>query len=126
MSSWFSLVLIYLLASFVYAAVFSMIGTILLKRAMVIAAAYLIISDVFFATLPAIVNKLTVRFHLQSLGISWLGWFIPDNKAEFESIYGPAWPDWLSLTVLAIIGTTCLIIGAIVVTNRQYVTSDET
>ena len=124
--SWFSLVLIFLLASFVYAAVFSMIGTLLLKRAMVIAAAYLIVSEVFLATLPAVINKLTVRFHLQTLGISWLGWFIPESKTEFEALYGFPWPDWLCLVTLGIIGLTCLIIGAIVVTHRQYVTSDET
>jgi ABC-type transport system involved in multi-copper enzyme maturation permease subunit len=122
---WISLVGIYLLACAVYAAIFSMIGTIFIKRAMVVSAAYVLLSDLFLATVPAVVNKFTVRLHLQTLGISWLGYFLPDRRSEFESLY-PPWPDPWHLASLAIIGGTCLIVGAIIVTSRQYVTTDQT
>ena len=125
MQKWISLVGIYVIACAVYAAIFSMLGTIFIKRAMVVSAAYLLLSDLFLAMLPAVVNKLTVRFHLQTLGVSWLGWFLPESKNEYESIYGQPWPDAWCLGTLAFIGCICLLVGAIIVTSRQYVTTDE-
>jgi len=102
-----------------------MIGTIFIKRAMVISAGYVLLSDVFLALIPAVVNKFTVSLHLRTLGVSWLGWFLPDIQSEFERLY-PPWPDVWHLAALAIIGGTCITIGAIVVTCRQYVTTDQT
>ena len=122
---WISLVGIYFFACAVYAAIFSMIGTIFIKRAMVVSAAYVLVSDIFLALLPAVVNKFTVSLHLRTLGISWLGWFLPDAQSEFEHAF-PPWPDPWHLAALVIIGGTCLLIGAIVVTSRQYVTTDQT
>ncbi len=122
---WISLVGIYLIACAVYAAIFSMIGTIFIKRAMVVSAAYVLLSDLFLANVPAVVNKFTVSLHLRTLGISWLGWFLPDKREEFEGIY-PPWPDAWHLSALAILGCTCLFVGAIVVTSRQYATTDQT
>ena len=72
---WISLCGIYLLACFVYGAIFSMLGTLFYKRAMVVAAGYLIGSEMFLATVPAVISKLTMRYHLQELGISWIGFF---------------------------------------------------
>lgn len=122
---WLALTGIYLIACLVYGAIFSMLGTIFYKRAMVVAAGYLIVSEVVLAIVPALVNKFTMRFHLQTLGISWLGWFVPDSEKEYLQIYGTPWPDWLCLTIL---GSTCvfaLLAGAIVVTSRQYAMADE-
>ena len=121
---WISLVGIYFLACAVYATIFSMIGTIFIKRAMVVSAGYVMLSDVFLALLPAVVNKFTVSLHLRNLGISWMGWFLPSNEFEYVTIYSP-WPDPWHLAALAIIGCTCLLIGAIVVTSRQYITTDQ-
>jgi len=122
---WIALVGIYFIACGVYASIFSMIGTIFIKRAMVISAGYVLLSDVFLALIPAVVNKFTVSLHLRTLGVSWLGWFLPDIQSEFERLY-PPWPDVWHLAALAIIGGTCITIGAIVVTCRQYVTTDQT
>lgn len=123
---WLSLVAIFLLASVSYAAVFSMLGTIFFKRAMVVAAGYLVASEIFIASVPALIGKLTLRFHLQELGIQWIGFFLPtDSEMEYRTIFGPELPAWVHLTALAIAISVSLVAGAIVITCRQYITSDE-
>jgi ABC-type transport system involved in multi-copper enzyme maturation permease subunit len=123
---WLSLTGIYLLACLVYGAIFSMLGTLFYKRAMVVAAGYLIGSEVFLATIPAVIGKLTMRFHLQELGIRWIGFFLPfDSEREYALLYGPQWPTWANLLVLIGTGCATLLIGGLVIVNRQYITSDE-
>lgn len=124
---WISLMGIYLLACAAYGAVFSMLGTIFFKRAMVVAAGYLIASEVFLASVPAVIGKFTIRFHLQELGLRWIGFFLPvDSEHEYRLMFGAALPIWVHFLALGIGIGLCLLIGAIVITNRQYITSDET
>lgn len=123
---WGSLAAIFLLASLCYGAIFSMLGTIVFKRAMVVAAGYLVGSEFFIASIPALIGKLTLRFHLQELGIHWIGFFLPvDNEPEYRMIFGPAMPVWIHLVALFAAAAITLIVGAIVITHRQYITSDE-
>jgi hypothetical protein len=123
---WISLMGIYLLACAAYGAVFSMLGTIFFKRAMVVAAGYLVASEVFLASVPAVIGKFTMRFHLQELGIRWIGFFLPvDNEHEYRMMFGEPLPVWVHLLSLGIGISLCLLIGAIVITNRQYITSEE-
>jgi hypothetical protein len=123
---WLSLAAIFLLASLSYGAVFSMLGTIFFKRAMVVAAGYLVGSEFFIASIPALIGKLTLRFHLQELGIHWIGFFLPvDSEPEYRMIFGSAMPVWIHLFALFAAATITLIVGAIVITHRQYITSDE-
>jgi hypothetical protein len=123
---WIAMSVIYLLACLTYGAVFSMLGTIFFKRAMVIAAGYLIVSEVFLASVPAVINKFTLRFHLQELGFKWFGFFLPtDSEPEYRMIFGEALPAWLHLLALAIGATFCFFVGALMITNRQYISSDE-
>ena len=125
---WIALCGIYLLACFVYGAIFSMLGTLFYKRAMVVAAGYLIASEMFLASVPAVISKLTMRFHLQELGISWLGFFfLPfDTEEEYRMLYGAAWPEWAYVLILIGAGLLALTAGGFVIVNRQYITSDET
>ncbi len=123
---WISLAGIYLLASIAYGAVFSMLGTIFFKRAMVVAAGYLIGSEVFLASVPALIGKLTLRYHLQELGIRWIGFFLPtDTESEYRALFGLMMPQWVHFLAIGIGTLVTLVIGAIVITNRQYITSEE-
>jgi hypothetical protein len=123
---WLSLSVIYFLACLTYGAVFSMLGTIFFKRAMVLAAGYLVGSEVFLASIPAVIGKFTLRFHLQELGIRWIGFFLPvESESEYRAIFGEALPVWVNFLALAIGAAVCLLVGAIVITHRQYITSEE-
>ena len=128
--TWFELMGIYLLASLVYGALFSLIGTLFAKRAMVVAAGFLFGFDIVVASIPgALINKFTVRYHLQEIGIHWLGWFLPasgpNGLEEYRFIFGEQWPVWVHIGIIGAITLACLGLGCYVIKNREYITGDE-
>jgi ABC-type transport system involved in multi-copper enzyme maturation permease subunit len=124
---WLAMGGVFFAACLVYSAVFSMIGTIFIKRAMVVAAGYIIGSDIVLASIPgALINKFTLRYHLQELGIRWVGWFMPGTaESEYRQVFGTGWSTWLHISVLVAIMSLALSIGCWVIVNREYVISDE-
>lgn len=125
---WTALCGVYVFGCSAYAAVFSLIGTFFIKRAMVVAAGYLIGSDIVMASIPgALINKLTIRHHLQEIGINWIGWFVPGSTEEdFRMVFGSGLP--VSIHILIVIATTllALALGGWIIVNREYITSDQT
>jgi len=125
---WLAICGVFLFGSLVYSAVFSMIGTLFIKRSMVVAAGYLFGSDVLLASIPgALISKLTIRFHLQELGIAWIGWFLPSpsTEADYRLIYGDALPFWIHILVLIGISALALAVGGWTIVNREYITKDD-
>jgi hypothetical protein len=125
---WFSLAGVFLLGCAVYAAVFSLIGTFFIKRAMVVAAGYFIGSDIVIASIPnALINKLTIRYHLQEIGIVWLGWFFPGGYSEEQHrrLFGDALPIWAHVGAVALITVLALAVGIWIIVNREYITNDQ-
>ncbi len=126
---WISLCGIYFLGCCVYGALFSLIGTYFIKRAMVVAAGYLIGSDLIVASIPgALINKLTIRYHLQEIGISWLGWFFPTptKEEDYRLVFGEGLPTWLHVAIIVGITASALALGTWSIVNREYITSDQT
>jgi len=113
------------MASFAYSAILSMIGTLFIKRAMVVGAGVLLGWETILSTLPAIVNRLTISYHLRRLGELWLGWFLPDSKIEYEIIYGAPGPAWLHIGAVGFVTVFALFIGCYTVVNRQYISKEE-
>ena len=126
---WLSMNVVYFLATLIYAAVFSLIGVVFVKRAMVVGAGFLIGFDVFLASLPgALINRFTVRHHLQEIGIATIGWFFPapaGSEQEYRYIYGQEWSTWIHVTIVLSVTLLLLIIGTKVISSREYVTSDQ-
>jgi len=122
-----SLAIIYAMACAVYGAIFSAIGTIFIKRAMVVAAGFVIGVETFLSLIPAVVSKITMSYHLRSIGLEWIGYFLPYSpEGEYNMLYGEPGPVWMHMTCIAIATVVALTIGMIVITQRQYVTSDQT
>lgn len=126
---WVSMNVVYFLATLVYSALFSMIGVLFVKRAMVVGAGFLIGFDVFLASLPgALINRFTVRHHLQEIGIATIGWFFPTpagSEKEYRFIYGNEWPVWIHVGIILTATVVFLAIGMKVISSREYVTSDK-
>ena len=126
---WLSMNVVYFLATLIYAAVFSLIGVVFVKRAMVVGAGFLIGFDVFLATLPgALINRFTVRHHLQEIGIATMGWFFPANagsEQDYRNIYGQEWATWIHVAIVLSVTLLLLIIGTKVISSREYVTADQ-
>ena len=126
---WLAMNFVYFLATLIYAALFSLIGVMFVKRAMVVGAGFLIGFDVFLASLPgALINRFTVRHHLQEIGIATMGWFFPapaGSEREYRFIYGQEWATWVHVTVILLATILLLITGAKIISSREYVTSDQ-
>ncbi len=108
----------------VYSAVFSLIGTLFQKRAMVFGAAYVILFEIVVANIPAMISQFTVRFHLQAIAADWIGWYLPISADEFASVYGD-YSTRFHLICLACVAVVTLVAGSIIVTTRQYITAEE-
>jgi ABC-type transport system involved in multi-copper enzyme maturation permease subunit len=110
-----------------YAAVFSLIGVLFQRRAMVIATVYALANELLLASVPALVSQFSVRYHLVGLTLGWLGWFLPTPKPDDEMIelVIAALPLWVNLLVLALLPFFLLAVSIYVIRNREYITVDE-
>ena len=128
---WFSMNLLYLIACFCYGAVYSLIGTMFYRRAMVVAAAYTVTSGIVLANVPAVVSRLTLRFHLQFIGFNWFGGEMGMSNRDTNELLShysltaassSAWHLlWLGVAIICALG-----VAVWVIISREYMTSDET
>ena len=122
--AWLGMCGTFLLACMTYSAVFSLIGTLFQKRAMVFGAAYIILSEFILANVPAIISKFTARYHLQAIAAEWIGWLHPLPEEAFIEIFGETTLTFhLSCLLCAI--ALLLTLGSFIVTARQYITAEE-
>lgn len=126
-SFWPKFIVIAAIASFNYAAVFSFIGVLFQRRAMVIAAVYVLGNEFLFGLIPALISQFSVRYHLVGLTLGWLGWFIQEEKPEPEiyETWIAALPVWANILVLAAVPIAFLSASAYIIRNREYITVDE-
>lgn len=108
----------------IYSAVFSVIGTVFQKRAMVFAAGYIILSEAILANVPAIIGRLSARFHLQAIAAEWIGWFHPLPEEQFHVLFGQS-SIWFHLGCIGGATIFLLTIGCFIVMTREYLTTEE-
>ena len=60
------------LSCLAYGALYVFFGVLFLKRAMVAAVAYTFVSEVLVSFIPAVINRITVQYHLRSLLVKWM------------------------------------------------------
>jgi ABC-type transport system involved in multi-copper enzyme maturation permease subunit len=105
-----------------YGALFVLFGVLFLRRGMIVAVAYTFIFEFLVSWVPALVNRLTVQYHLRNLAAKWL----PDA-------YVPPWarkllsqaPPWQHLLFLMGITTILLTAAALVLRRRQLIAAPE-
>ena len=125
---WIGFVGLISMASISYAAVYSLIGVIFQKRAMVIAVVYAFATDMIIANVPALISKITLRYYVHGLAVSWLGIKFDrklDPDAATYLLFPAETPGWA--LVLSMFVMTGLALGAAtyIIRYREYVTSDE-
>ena len=123
---WIGLNGVALLSCLVYSAVFSLIGTLFQKRAMVMGAAYIVMSEAIIANVPAIISHFTCRYHLQGVAFEWLGWLHPVLTSEEYKVFFGDHSITFHLVCLSSAVVVLLGLGCTAVMTRQYITSEET
>lgn len=125
---WMILSILLLLASVVYAAIFSFFGVLIQRRAMVVAVGYFLVFEIMLALVPAVIGKFAMTFHLFSLLVHWIGWIIPDDELEtaeaFYLAYGQ-FPVWMHLLALATMTSVMLGFSVLIIRMREYITLDD-
>jgi len=118
---WFVLSVILFLSAMAYGALFSFIGVLFKRRAMVVAVAYSIIFELIVAFLPAIINKFTVQYRLASLMFQWMDWgAIPQQSPIGRE------PPWQHILILFAYTVGLMTVSALFLRLREHITSDET
>jgi hypothetical protein len=119
--------IIAMIACLEYSAVFSLIGVLFQRRAMVIAAVYALANEMLFALIPALISQFSIRYHLLGLSLSWLGWFLPVPQPDIDvmEMWFASLPLWANLLVLAVVPFVLLAGAGYVIRNREYITADE-
>lgn len=114
---WLTMVALICLAAPAYAAVYLLLGVIMPRRAMVLAVAYTLIFELVVSFIPAIINKITVQYHLRSLAAEWcdIKFMGPGaQSATAMQLIGsePAWQHVATL-VIQTIGMIALAVGVL-------------
>lgn len=119
---WRTLAALVALSSMAYGSLFSLLGVLLLRRAMIFAVAYTLL-EFAVRLIPAVVRQLTVQYHLQSLLFHWIHW--RNSAPVIESFFGAVSP-WENVAVL--LGYTVFLLGvaAAILRRRELVTATET
>ena len=119
---WLIFTLMIALACIAYGSVFTLIGALFHRRAMVFCAGYALLSEVVLANIPAVISRFTVQFHLASLAVDLLG--IDNPAAPMQHLYREQGP-WTDLFLIFLITISCLAATIYTLRSREYITADE-
>ena len=89
---------------------------------MVFAFAYTIIFEYFVGFIPAIINQLTVQFHMRCLLFRWMEW--NDENPTIATFVDKA-PVWQHLLALAAYIAIVLPTAILILEQRQFPSSEE-
>ena len=123
---WLYLSVLLFLASMAYAAIFSLLGVVIQRRAMVFAVVYFGVVELVCASLPAIIGKFAVSFHMFCLLFQWVGWLLPDDegKQQFAAMWGVQSP-WIHLAAIFTLTFLSLAAAALIIRWREYLTLED-
>lgn len=108
------LIALTLLGAPAYGAVFVLLGVAFDRIAMALAFMYALLLEVVVASIPAVVNQITIRYRLQSLLVEWRGDVWPEG--ELKKALTSEQPAWQQLA--ALVGLTLLLLGVGLVIMR--------
>jgi hypothetical protein len=110
------------LAGLTYSSLFSGIGCMIPKRAMLIAFSYTLVFETVVAFVPAIINRVTIQYHLRCLLNRWVDLKVPQ---EGQELFFSDWPAWWHVAVLAGMIVVWQAVSLAAIHLRQYVLGDE-
>lgn len=110
------------LASFAYGAVYTLIGVLFLKRAMVVTVAYTLLVEVALTFMPAVVNEATVAYRLRAIIAKELEF---DERVEAWKRLVSEAPVSEQVTILVVYTMVALVAALLFLRRRQLVLARE-
>jgi len=116
-----------LFSAFAFGAVFVFIGTIVPSRAMVVSIVYVIVLEFVASLIPAVINNITISYHLISLFGYGFTNHVLEVEFEMPELFSVAdfSSPWLHVAVLVFYTVLFLVLTGIVLTFRELVTREE-
>lgn len=114
--TWLVLTALAGLAVIAYGALFTFIGTLLQRRAMVVAILYILLVEGAVSLIPATINRFTVGFRLLSLLVQWMGLDQTKESEQYQIFFGDAAPTTHLLILILYSGV--LLLAAILRARR--------
>ncbi len=113
-------------SSFAYGALFLLLGTVFLRRGMVVAVAYAFFVEFLTAFIPAVIHQFTVQYHLRALLVKWGGFHLPmgARRASARWLVGEA-PSWVHVLALLAYTAVLLVAAVLVLRQRELVKPEE-
>ena len=113
------------LAGPAYGAVYLVIGTILPRRAIVLAVGYTLVFELVISFVPAVINKLTVQYRLRSLFVRWCELDLTDAKQSSPLALIGDEPAGLHVAVLMLMVPALLVAAVTILRSREFSSSSE-
>lgn len=104
------------LAVLAYGALFTFIGTMIQRRAMVVAILYIVLIEGALSLVPATINQFTVGFRLLSLLVHWMGLDEKHESEQLRMLFGESAP--LTHFLVLLIYTLALLAAALLRARR--------
>jgi len=122
---WTTIALLACLSCPAYAAAYLVLGVLFPNRAMVIAVAYSLILELIVASVPAMINKLSVQYRLRALLVDWAEISVGDSRSfEAMALIGDA-PASHHVTVLIGYTLGLLAVAVLLVHIREFTVAEE-
>lgn len=119
---WVTLAVLALLSSLAYGALFTLLGVLFLRRALVVAVAYTFLVEFVASLIPALIHQITVQYHLRSLLAKWMGWTrLPGHVGMDEQLIFSTAPAWHHVLVLLGMTAGLLTVAVLVIRQRELV-----
>ena len=126
---WWMFTILLFLASMSYSAIFSLMGVVIQRRAMMFAVGYFIIVEMILWFIPALIGRVAMSHHMVSITFQQLGNFVTggDNSEAAEQIamiwgFMDPWVHYLA--IFAMTGF-CLCTAAAIIRYREYMTLED-
>jgi ABC-type transport system involved in multi-copper enzyme maturation permease subunit len=123
---WWTMVRLVCLSCPAYAAIYLVLGTLMPRRAMVLAVAYTLIFELVISFVPAVINKLTVQYRLRALLVEWCDVEIVGGRSQsgVMALIGDE-PAWQHVLILMLLTPTLLALAVAILRWSEFSSSAE-
>lgn len=112
-----ALMILVLMSSVCYAALYVLIGVVFPARATVVAVVYTLLFEGVLSSIPATINKFTVCYRLRALLAEWVE--LTEVRTAVEELFGYE-PVWQHVAYLALYTIIVIAIALVVVRYKEF------
>lgn len=122
--TWLVLTVLVFFAVVAYGALFTLIGTLLQRRAMVVAILYIVLIEGALSLVPATINRFTVGYRLLSLLVDWMNLDEGSNSENYEMLFTSTAPT-IHVAILLLYSLGVLAAAVLRARHGGYLTEPE-